>query len=76
MKITAAEFDIIERALNLLPQGEEFKALSRAEQSIIVNASVAMLRVYRTRKQSDELSDKEDIGKKKRYEINITIQEK
>lgn len=69
MNITKADFDSIEKALMLLPQGEEFNALPQEKQDIIVNAHVVMVGLYKKR-QTNNKRVAEYIANKRKNDKN------
>lgn len=54
MNITNSDYKAIERALRLLPQGEEFNALPENEQKTILNAELIMIKLYKKRKANNK----------------------
>lgn len=50
MYISVEEFDILEKAVKLLPYGEGFNALSHEEQATILKADLVLQELYRKRK--------------------------
>ena len=53
MYLKVHEFDAIEKALMLLPEGKEFSALSEEDQQAIVDADIAMVRCLRRHKKQN-----------------------
>lgn len=51
MYLTKEEFDAIEKALSMLPNGEKYKQLDKASQDIIVEADVSMLNVLKRERE-------------------------
>ena len=54
MNMTNADFEAIEKALRLLPEGKEFDKLDKGTQDIIVNAEVVMVKLYKKRKADNK----------------------
>lgn len=54
MNITNADFSILEQAIMLLPQGEEFEALSTEKQHIIIEADIVLCKLIRKRKEDNK----------------------
>ena len=54
MNMTNADFKAIEKALMLLPNGEEFRKLDKETQDIITDAEVAMVKLCRKRRLARE----------------------
>lgn len=54
MFLTKEEFKAIEKALMLLPNGEEFRKLNKEEQDIVVNANVTMINLLKKRKKNNK----------------------
>ena len=53
MYITKEDFKVIEKALKLLPQGENFEALDKETQDIITTADVIMVNLLKKKKESN-----------------------
>ena len=53
MNMTSSDFEAIEKALNLLPSGEEFNKLDKQTQDTIINAYVVMVKLTQKRKKSN-----------------------
>ena len=51
MYLTKEEFNAIEKALGMLPNGEEYKQLDKENQDIIVEADVSMLNVLKRERE-------------------------
>lgn len=51
MYLTKEEFDAIDKALYMLPSGEEYKQLDKENQDIIVEADMSMINVLRREKK-------------------------
>ena len=51
--IKEADFEKLEKALSLLPSGEQFKELSKEDQDIIVNAEVVMVQLIKDKKKKN-----------------------
>lgn len=51
--IKEADFENLEKALRLLPSGEQFKELSKEDQDIIVNAEVVMVQLVKDKKKKN-----------------------
>lgn len=54
LNLTNEDFNRIERALRLLPYGEEFDALPKDEQDIIVEADETLLHLLQKQKKNNE----------------------
>ena len=54
MNLTNKEFEAIERALDLLPQGKEFKALPKKKQEIIAEADATMMNLLKKKKENNK----------------------
>ena len=54
MQIKKDEYEAIENALMLLPQGEWFKRLNEETQTIIINADIAMVEILKRKKRSNK----------------------
>ena len=54
MYLTNEEFNMIEKALKLLPHGEEFNSLNKEVQDIIVNADVTMVNLLKKKKDNNK----------------------
>lgn len=54
MNLTNDDFNKIEKALNLLPEGEEFNHLSKEEQQIIIDADTVMINLLKKKKRNNE----------------------
>lgn len=52
--MTKEEFNAIEKALGMLPNGEEYKQLDKASQDIIIKADVSMINVLRREKEKSK----------------------
>lgn len=68
MNITNSDFKTIEKALMLLPHGEEFEALTDEQQNIIVKADVTMVKLLKKKKkdvarQTKYINEKRSINK-------------
>jgi hypothetical protein len=67
--LTKEEFKAIEKALMLLPNGEEFRKLNKEEQDIIVNANVTMINLLKKRKKNNKKTA-EYIAEKRKKDSN------
>ena len=54
MQIKKDEYEAIENALMLLPQGEWFKRLNEETQTIIINADIALVEILKRKKRSNK----------------------
>ena len=54
MNMTNADFKAIEKAFELLPQGEEFKNLDKEKQDIIICASVTLLNLKKKQRANNK----------------------
>lgn len=66
MNMTNADFNKIEKALNLLPHGEQFLALPEDTQKTIIDAQVVLVRICRKKKASNEKTAKYIAEKRKK----------
>ena len=69
MFLTNKDFKAIEKALELLPQGEAFKNLDKESQDIIVNASVTMVSLLK-KKEKNNKRTAEYIAEKRKVNKN------
>lgn len=69
MNMTNEQFEAIEKALRLLPQGDAFNALSPDEQATIVNADKAMVDLLKKRKRNNKRTA-EYIAEKRKSDPN------
>jgi hypothetical protein len=53
MNMANADFEALEKALNLLPHGQEFVALPEYEQEIIINANVVLVKLLKKKKANN-----------------------
>ena len=53
MNMTNADFKAIEKALNLLPSGEELQKQDKETQDTIIDAYVVMLKLCKKRRQAN-----------------------
>ena len=65
MNITNKDFEVIKKALELLPTGEEFNKLSKEYQDIIVNADTVMVNLLKKKKANNERTSKYIAEKRK-----------
>ena len=54
MFITNEEFDVIKKAMMLLPQGKEFEALPTELQDVIIIADVTMMNLLEKKKRDNK----------------------
>ena len=54
MIITNADFEILEKAIMLLPKGAEFEALSTSDQLKIVDADMVLCRLIKKKKEQNK----------------------
>lgn len=69
MNITNEDFRAIEKALYLLPQDEEFNALPKEQQDIIVNANVVMINLLKKKKRNN-IKTAKSIAEKRKLDKN------
>lgn len=69
MQLLVSEFHDIEKALRLLESGEAFKALPIEKQDIIIKADLALISVYRRRK-NDNKRMAERVAKRRKIDKN------
>lgn len=65
MYLTKEEFNIIEKALLLLPQGEEFDKLNKKLQDVILDADCVMISLLKKKEKSNERIAKYIANKRK-----------
>lgn len=75
MNMTNDDFKKIEKALMLLPQGEEFKALPKETQDIIVDANVVMVRLLK-KKKTNNAKTANYIAEKRKLDKNYARSKK
>lgn len=69
MFITNKDFEIIKKALELLPHGEDFNGLSKEKQDIIVNADTTMVNLLK-KKEKDNKRTAEYVADKRKTNKN------
>lgn len=75
MNMTNADFHAIEKAMYLLPRGEDFMALTKEEQDIITKADTVMMNLLR-KKDANNAKTAKYIAEKRKLDKNYARSKK